>query len=157
MENDAVKFADKVIEVIKKIPAPIRFSIISISILMLYWFIAIFLFHHSFYAQNPLWIVWLFAFAFSVTWFIFTFIFSTLSITYLDTLHKQETDNNGVFLINAFVSLVYLCLVILAFYVARKYYYPRCKFDTFLLLSYLYMAFHIVRIGIAWLVRLFHT
>lgn len=143
--NDALKFSERVMDVLKKIPLPLVFSILSIFLLMVYWFIAIFIFHRAFYDSNPIWITLIFCFAFSFTWFIISFGLSIFSITFMDKEVNFKTENNGVLLISGFVSIAYLCCCILSVYLVRKYYYPLLKFELLLLVSYSYMILLLLR------------
>lgn len=146
--NDAVQFSDRVIEVLKKIPLTLVFSILSILFLMIYWFIAIFLFHRAFYVSNPIWITLIFCFAFSFTWFILIFGLTIFTVTFLDKEANHKTKNSGVLLLSGFNSIVYLCLCIAVVYIIRMYRYPLLKFEFFLLASYIYIVFLLVKTGI---------
>lgn len=146
-EDKAINFSNKVIETVKKIPLSLIFSVFCICLLMLYWFIAIFLFHNTFYTNNIIGITLIFSFAFSFTWFILNFLLSLLSVLFIDAITKQQSDNSSVFFVNAFVSIIYLCAVILVFHVLKKYYYPNWNFDTFLAMTYLYICVRILWVG----------
>lgn len=148
-ENDVIRFSERVIEVIKKIPLPLVFLLLSVTLLMVYWFLSIFLFHREFYSANYIGITILFSFAFSFTWFTISIGLSILSVAFLDREKEDKTDVNGVLFVSWFISIVYLCLCMLAMYLLRRY-YTDLGFQFFLLISYGYMILQVLRIGFGW-------
>lgn len=138
-----IDFADKIVSLIKKIPTPLLYVITSISILMLFWFVPIFLFNNTFYNKNPLLITVLFTFTFSLTWFIINTI---LSLAVFQITENVDSEIEGVLFLSGFISIVYLCGSIVGFYISKLYYYPYMKFSCFLLTAYSYSFFRLLRV-----------
>src|ERR1700740_540588 len=149
--DDAVKITDKAIDTVKKTPLSIVFIMLSICLLMVYWFVAIFLFHKEFYDRNTVYIVLLFSFAFSLTWLILSVGLSILVDEYRSKTKKKGTNLEGILFAGGFASVIYLCFSFLITYILRKY--CTITFDCFLLISYLYMALQLVRVGFVYFLK----
>ncbi len=110
----------EILKGIKEMPNFLLFFLISISLTSMYWFISIFLFHKSFYLINPLGISILFSIALAITWFLLYLFLSGLTIA---NRKKQLNGNSAEMLsfVSGFSSLLYLLIIIGAFYIYRNY------------------------------------
>src|ERR1035437_3464867 len=139
------KTSKKVIDNIRSLPLPLLYVIISIIILCVYWFIALFLFKRQFYIENPIGIIIMFCFGFSFTWFMLS-----LFISMLFTKNKESISADATIFASGFSSVFWLCFSLLVTYVLKRLCHWSDCFDNFLLLSYGYLVFLLVKTAIVY-------
>ena len=116
--------------------------LMSIFVLMTYWFVAIFLISKDFYVHTPIWITAIFCFVFSINWYIVNIGLSAFITALIEEIFPNEQTNiNDILVIGSIQSILYLSASLLGCY------YFHITFFTFLLISYSYILIRISIIG----------
>jgi hypothetical protein len=112
----------------------ILFLIGSFSIVNVFMFISIFLFHKTFYIENKIGIVFTFTFVLSIIWYS---ILSTTVLMQINRIYKNQFSSlNKLAFVNGFASVFLLSIVISIFYVLNNIY--KYKLHYHVVLSWMF-------------------
>ncbi|MFH2141093.1 MAG: hypothetical protein ABIJ97_01625 [Bacteroidota bacterium] len=111
--------------------------VISIPILMPFWYLSIYLFHYSFFqSSNQFYIPFVLTFCLAFCWYLLNIIATNMALDIQAKIFKREESNlEDVLLASSIVSIGYLCLLMLINY------FIDCNFIIFIFACFAYIVF----------------
>lgn len=105
-------------------------AVLSLIVLIPFWFVSIYIFNKPLYNQGDLYIIGALCFCFSVTYLALNLILAALVIYNTDS---EDEDGSATFVIGGIVSVLYLSLSIVFCY------WMEWGFKTFVIVAFLYL------------------
>ena len=114
-------------------------TIVSIGVLMPFWYASIYLFNRQFFSDSEMYLKIVFSFCFSITWYFANVMFLLIDQAIL----KREIELDRIFKISSFLSVLYLSLLITMHYKRTN------SLENFLFMDYVYLTtFYVLSISV---------
>ena len=114
-------------------------TIVSIAVLMPFWYASIYLFNSQLFTDSELYLKIVFSFCFAITWYFVNVMFLLIDQAIL----KREIELERIFKISSFLSVLFLSLLITMHYKGTN------SLETFLFEDYAYLTgFYILSISV---------
>ena len=120
-----------------------KIFIISIPIIMTFWYISLYLFHKHFFQHNDLIIKLSFCFTLSICWYLVNILPVWLTIPKIIKTPEPEAE----LFVTAFTSIIYLSVVILFSY------FFKLKFICFLSIAFFWTFIRIIYLSLIYLCK----
>ena len=105
-------------------------TIISIIVLMPFWYVSLYLFHKQFYKDSDIYLKIIFSFCFSITWYFVNIIFLIVE----NSILNRTNDLQNIFKASGFLSVLFISTLIMI------YYRQTTSFKDFLYKDYIYLT-----------------
>jgi hypothetical protein len=114
-------------------------TIVSIAVLMPFWYASIYLFNRQLFTDSELYLKIVFSFCFAITWYFVNVMFLLIDQAIL----KREIELGRIFKISSFLSVLYLSLLITIHYKGTS------SLENFLFKDYIYLTtFYVLSISV---------